>query len=63
VSEAYKDRKGWARKALMNIAMSGPFSSDRTIEQYNTEIWKSQPVIAPNCPLHRSIMGCDDECL
>ena len=33
------DRAGWSRKALVNIAMSGYFSSDRTIWEYNREIW------------------------
>ena len=36
---AYEDRRGWARKALTNIAKSGYFSSDRTIRQYNEDIW------------------------
>ncbi|MGE4275591.1 MAG: glycogen/starch/alpha-glucan phosphorylase [Lawsonibacter sp.] len=35
----YEDRKAWARKMLVNIAKSGYFSSDRTIRQYNQEIW------------------------
>ena len=34
-----QDEKKWARKALVNIAKAGFFSSDRTIEQYNREIW------------------------
>jgi len=38
--ELYKDRLGWAKKCLMNIANSSHFSSDRTIEEYATEIWK-----------------------
>ena len=33
------DEAAWSRKALMNIARAGYFSSDRTIEQYNREIW------------------------
>ena len=37
---AYTDRKAWAKKALINISKAGFFSSDRTIEQYNKEIWK-----------------------
>ena len=36
----YADRKAWNRKALINIAKAGYFSSDRTIDQYNKEIWK-----------------------
>lgn len=36
----YADRYRWAGKMLTNIAMAGFFSSDRTIRQYNEEIWK-----------------------
>jgi len=35
----YGNRSAWARKALVNIAKSGYFSSDRTIAQYNQDIW------------------------
>ncbi len=35
----YEDRKAWNRKALVNISKAGFFSSDRTIEQYNNDIW------------------------
>ncbi len=40
----YKDRKAWTRAALVNIAKSGKFSSDRTIEEYATELWKLKKV-------------------
>jgi glycogen phosphorylase len=46
VSELYANPKEWARKAILNIASSGKFSSDRTIHQYATEIWKVEP-----CPI------------
>ena len=36
---AYEDRTAWARRMLVNIAKSGYFSSDRTIAQYNADIW------------------------
>lgn len=36
----YEDRTNWAKKMLTNIAKSGYFSSDRTIEEYNKDIWK-----------------------
>lgn len=39
VDKAYRDRLGWARKCLMNIANAGKFSSDRTIIEYAKEIW------------------------
>ncbi len=37
---AYEDRKAWAKMMLVNISKAGFFSADRTIEQYNDEIWK-----------------------
>ena len=37
--EDYEDRTAWAKKMLVNIAQAGFFSSDRTIEQYNKDIW------------------------
>lgn len=37
---AYEDRKGWAKMMLKNISQAGFFSSDRTIAQYNHDIWK-----------------------
>ena len=36
----YEDRTGWAKKMLVNISKAGFFSSDRTIEEYNRDIWK-----------------------
>jgi starch phosphorylase len=42
----YADRDAWARKAILNVASSGKFSSDRTIAQYATEIWHAKP-----CPV------------
>ena len=44
VMEAYKDEEEWARKAILNVAHVGKFSSDRTIKEYATEIWKLAPV-------------------
>uniref|UniRef100_UPI00241D2357 glycogen/starch/alpha-glucan phosphorylase n=1 Tax=Clostridium tertium TaxID=1559 RepID=UPI00241D2357 len=40
VFKDYEDRETWNRKVLVNISKAGFFSSDRTIEQYNKEIWK-----------------------
>ena len=42
----YSDPDGWARKAILNVAGSGRFSSDRTIAEYAAEIWNLQP-----CPI------------
>ncbi|MDA3958422.1 glycogen/starch/alpha-glucan phosphorylase [Oceanispirochaeta sp.] len=38
--ELYNDSRGWSQKSLLNIASSGVFSSDRTIAEYASEIWK-----------------------
>ncbi|TVR31754.1 MAG: glycogen/starch/alpha-glucan phosphorylase [Spirochaetaceae bacterium] len=43
VSRLYADQNAWNRKAVLNIAASGKFSSDRTIRQYAEEIWHVQP--------------------
>ncbi|MEG0793354.1 MAG: glycogen/starch/alpha-glucan phosphorylase, partial [Lachnospiraceae bacterium] len=40
----YKDKEGWSRKALLNTASCGKFTSDRTIQQYVDEIWKLDKV-------------------
>ncbi len=47
VAAAYEDRMNWAKKALLNIARSGKFSSDRTVEEYVKDIWKIRKVIVP----------------
>ena len=39
IEEYYLDKEAWARSCLINIAESGYFSSDRTIEEYNRDIW------------------------
>ncbi|PYV31856.1 MAG: glycogen phosphorylase, partial [Acidobacteria bacterium] len=44
--ELYADSDGWARKAVLNVAGSGKFSSDRTIAEYATRIWEVKP-----CPV------------
>ena len=43
----YQDRIGWLRSSAMNIANSGRFSSDRTIDEYADEIWHIKPVMIP----------------
>ena len=44
VAATYTDRMKWAKMALLNIARSGKFSSDRTIEDYVRDIWKLKKV-------------------
>jgi starch phosphorylase len=46
LGELYANRGEWARKAILNVASSGKFSSDRTIYEYASEIWKVEP-----CPI------------
>lgn len=46
VSDLYADREGWCRKAILNVALSGGFSSDRTIAEYAGSIWGAAP-----CPV------------
>jgi glycogen phosphorylase len=43
VDASYKDRNGWIRKAILNVARAGKFSSDRTIREYTSEIWHVNP--------------------
>ena len=45
-SEAYKDQKRWQRMSIYNTAYSGKFSTDRTMQDYNRDIWKLEPVDA-----------------
>ena len=46
--EAYRDQQRWSRMAMMNTICSGKFSSDRTIEEYVSDIWKLEKVdVAP----------------
>jgi starch phosphorylase len=42
--EKYNDEAGWARSAMLNVACSGKFSSDRTIQEYVDDIWKLEKV-------------------
>jgi len=44
--ELYANPEDWVRKAILNVAGSGKFSSDRTIAEYAGEIWNAKP-----CPI------------
>jgi len=46
IGELYADPDAWAQKAILNVASSGKFSSDRTIAEYAADIWKLEP-----CPV------------
>jgi starch phosphorylase len=43
VDTAYRNQEGWDRKAILNVARAGKFSSDRTIREYASEIWHVEP--------------------
>ncbi|HEY5550765.1 MAG TPA: glycogen/starch/alpha-glucan phosphorylase, partial [Opitutaceae bacterium] len=50
VDEAFRDKKRWARMAILNTARVGKFSSDRTIREYSEEIWNLEPIAVPFQP-------------
>ncbi len=45
-AEAYRDEERWTRMSILNTAASGKFSTDRTMQEYNADIWKLKPVPA-----------------
>jgi starch phosphorylase len=46
VNALYSDPGAWAHQAILNVASSGKFSSDRSIAEYARDIWKVEP-----CPI------------
>ena len=44
VDQAWRDQEYWTKMSIMNTAASGKFSTDRTIGDYNREIWKLSPI-------------------
>ena len=44
-ARAYRDPESWSRSSVLNTAASGRFSSDRTVAEYNREIWKLEPIL------------------
>jgi len=53
VDAAYKDPSRWDRKAIVNVARAGKFSSDRTIQEYASQIWHVQPCAVVPQPIAR----------
>ncbi|RNC83947.1 MAG: glycogen/starch/alpha-glucan phosphorylase [Balneola sp.] len=45
VDKVFRDEFEWNKKAILNVAKVGKFSSDRTIKDYNDEIWQTEPVV------------------
>ena len=48
VDDAYRDQKKWTTMAILGVAFSGKFSSDRTIHEYCRDIWEINPVPTPH---------------
>jgi starch phosphorylase len=48
VEAAYQDKDRWTKMSIINCANSGKFSTDRTISEYNNELWKLTPASIPN---------------
>lgn len=45
INELYKDTKKWTHMSIVNVAKSGFFTTDRTMRQYNEDIWKVEPIV------------------
>ncbi len=57
-AEVYQDQEQWTRMSILNAASSGKFSTDRTMEEYNADIWGLTPV-AP-ASVEKELKKCDD---
>lgn len=54
VTEYYKDKTAWAKSAILNVAHSGKFSSDRTIQEYVDDIWHLDKVIVSDAQVEKA---------
>ena len=57
VEAAYIDEAGWAKSAILNVACSGKFSSDRTIQEYVNDIWHLDKVVLPKRAENPKVIG------
>ena len=44
-NQAYRDEDRWTRMSILNTASSGRFSTDRTMQEYNGDIWHLDPIV------------------
>lgn len=57
VSQTYRDPKNWTRMSILNVARTGHFSSDRTIQEYCKDIWNVEPVKINLKEYHQDAIG------